>query len=386
MWTRSQASGIAYILGIAQILVNALTGLVPRPVPEPAGRRPRARGKACRPLAGAICLLALPSLAAAQGFAGLGGGGTGFALPDRSPLTFPRDHGAHPGFRIEWWYLTANLTDEAGRDWGAQWTLFRSALRADDPAAQVWMAHAALTGPEGHRFAERLGRGGAAGQAGVTLPFEAWIDEWELKGAPEREMTVTAGGADFHYELRLVATGPLVLQGEAGYSVKSAAGQASRYYSQPFLKVTGEIETPDGRHSVTGTAWLDREWSSQPLAADQGGWDWFALTFDDGARLMAFRLRGTKVFTSATWIEADGAATPLPDGAIVAEAVDWHEVQGHRLPLRWRLDLLAKDLSVEVRALYPEAYMDVLFPYWEGPVAVTGNRTGRGYLELTGYE
>lgn len=35
-----------------------------------------------------------------------------------------RDHGL-PDRRIEWWYLTANLTDSRGGQWGAQWTLFR---------------------------------------------------------------------------------------------------------------------------------------------------------------------------------------------------------------------------------------------------------------------
>ena len=132
-------------------------------------------------------------------------------------------------------------------------------------------------------------------------------------------MQVSAGGSDFAYSLNLTAEGPLVLHGDAGYSVKSAAGQASRYYSQPALTAEGWIETATGRIAVTGDAWLDREWSSQPLAADQTGWDWFSLTFDDGAKLMAYRLRGAEVYTAATWIGADGRAEPLPDGAFAAE-------------------------------------------------------------------
>ena len=89
----------------------------------------------------------------------------------------------------------------------------------------------------------------------------------------------------------LQAEGPLVLQGDRGYSVKSAGGQASHYYSQPFYRVTGRLDLPAGPVAVTGQAWLDREWSSQPLAADQTGWDWFSLSFDTGEKMMGFVLR-----------------------------------------------------------------------------------------------
>jgi predicted secreted hydrolase len=329
------------------------------------------------------------SRAAGQGFAGLGTGAEGFALPDRSPLRFPDDHLAHPAFRIEWWYLTANLAAPDGTPWGLQWTLFRTALDPADAAAQVWMGHAALTGPGGHRTAERLARG-ALGQAGVGpggpgAPLDAFIDEWRMTGDPEAATTLTAGGPDFAYDLTLAARGPLVLHGDAGYSVKSAQGQASRYYSQPFFAATGAAQTPDGPVALSGTAWLDREWSSQPLAADQSGWDWFSLVLDDGARLMGFRLRGAAVFTAATWIDPDGTARALPDGAFAAEPLATARVAGRDVPLRWRVTLPDRDLSVEVAALYPDCWMPMLFPYWEGPVAVTGSHPGRGYLELTGY-
>jgi predicted secreted hydrolase len=322
--------------------------------------------------------------ASAQGFAGLGTGAEGFAMPDRSPLVFPADHGAHPGFRVEWWYLTANLADHDGAPWGLQWTLFRTALGPADTSAQVWMGHAALTGPTGHRSAERLGRGGT-GQAGVDLPFQAYIDEWRMEGDPGDRMVLSAGGTDFAYRLDLAARGPLVLHGDRGYSVKSAEGQASRYYSQPFFAASGVAETPDGPVAVSGTAWLDREWSSQPLTEDQSGWDWFSLSFDSGAKLMGFRLRGARVFTAATWIQPDGSARALADGAFAAEPLGTTEVAGRPLPLAWRVELGAEGLSVEVRAIYPDAWMAMLFPYWEGPVTVTGTHPGRGYLELTGY-
>ncbi|MFA3915572.1 lipocalin-like domain-containing protein [Ruegeria hyattellae] len=339
-----------------------------------------------------IFLLMLPFGAAAQGFAGLGSDADGFAVPERGQaLAFPRDHGPHPAYRIEWWYVTATLTGANGRDYGIQWTLFRSALAPYEKdgwqSPHLWMAHAALTTPERHFVAERLARGGI-GQAGVAAdPFEAWIDDWRLAGPDFDTLDLRARGMDFSYDLRLAAQGPLVLHGDRGYSVKSQDGQASYYYSQPGFTVTGTLTLPSGPVEVTGNAWLDREWSSQPLSEDQTGWDWFSLSFDDGTRLMAFRLRGGRGdFTSGTWIDADGTAKALPDGLITVEPLNLTAVAGRDLPTRWQLGVPDKALSVEIEALNPQAWMATSFPYWEGPVRVIGSHGGKGYLEMTGYD
>lgn len=342
------------------------------------------------------CLIAfcLPVAALAQGFAGLGTDAEGFSVPQPDPsFTFPKDHGAHPTYRIEWWYLTANLTGDDGRDYGLQWTLFRSALRPEDGSGwdtpQLWMGHGAVTTPDRHFVAERLARGGI-GQAGVTAePFEAWIDDWQLAGASDwSELRMTASGLDFSYDMALRAEGPLIFHGQGGYSVKSAQGQASYYYSQPFFRISGTLNLPDGDVSVTGRAWLDREWSSQPLSEDQSGWDWFSLTFEDGNRLMGFELRQTDgtEYSSATWIDAEGRSEAYPDGAFSAEPVGTAVVNGRTVPTRWRVQLPDKGLDAEVSAINDNAWMTTSVPYWEGPVKISGSHVGHGYLEMTGYE
>ncbi|MCF6429480.1 lipocalin-like domain-containing protein [Leisingera sp. MMG026] len=329
-----------------------------------------------------------------QGYAGLGTEAEGFAVPELGrQLSFPQDHGAHPDFRIEWWYLTANLTDAGGQDYGIQWTLFRSALAPGEAegwqSPQIWLAHAAVTAPDQHLFAERIARGGV-GQAGVSAdPFDAWIGDWQMRSTGEafEKMEIKASDHEFSYDLRLTAEGPLVLHGEDGYSEKSESGQASYYYSQPFYKVSGTLDLPGGPVDVTGHGWLDREWSSQPLAEDQSGWDWFSLSFDSGDKLMGFALRGTSGdFTSGTWITADGKAEPLAPGAFQAEALAVSDVQGRNIPTRWRASLPEKGVSVEVQALNPQSWMGTSFSYWEGPVSVSGSHSGKGYLEMTGYE
>jgi predicted secreted hydrolase len=338
-----------------------------------------------------LCLL--PHAALAQGFAGLGTDATGFTLPEPDPVfDFPADHGPHPDFRIEWWYLTANLTDAAGVDYGLQWTLFRTALAPSEASGwaspQVWFGHAAVTTPEGHFATERFARGGV-GQAGVTAePFAAWIDDWAMTGESFDAMTLTASAPEFRYDMTLTADGPLVFQGEGGFSVKSAEGQASYYYSQPFFRIEGTLSLPKGEVALTGNAWLDREWSSQPLTEDQTGWDWFSLSFDSGDKLMVYQLRERDggAYTAATWINADGSTEAVPDGFATVTPLATATVAGREIPVHWRVDWPERGLSVETRALYDDAWMDLSIPYWEGPVRVTGSHPGIGYLEMTGYE
>jgi len=346
----------------------------------------------------ALCVLTSPLHA--QGFAGLGSeADAGFAVP-QSPAVFdfPQDHGPHPEYRIEWWYLTATLTGEDGTEYGVQWTLFRSALAPETAdgweAPQLWMGHAGLTTPEAHFAAERLARGGI-GQAGAEAdPFRAWVDDWSMTStAAEGQdalsaLTLSARGIEFAYDLALAANGPLIFHGEGGFSVKSAEGQASYYYSQPFYTVTGTLTLPDGPVPVTGTAWLDREWSSQPLSDTQDGWDWFSLQFPDGARMMGFGLRDREggVYTSATWIDPDGHTTAYPDGAFRLTPLAETEVAGREVPTEWRLELPERGLDITTIPVNAQSWMDVSVSYWEGPIRFAGSHEGRGYLEMTGYE
>lgn len=343
----------------------------------------------------ALLVMFLPFAALAQGFAGLGEESADFAeVTEPAELAFPRDHGPHPEFRIEWWYLTAALEGEDGRLYGSQWTLFRQAL---DPAPQregwanqqVWMAHAAVTTPDTHRFAERVARGGI-GQAGVALePFHAWIDDWTMAAAAEgiAELTVEAGGEDFRIDLHVKTEGPLVLHGNRGYSRKSDTDQASYYYSQPFYRARGMLTVDGDAVAVRGTAWLDREWSTQPLTGDQEGWDWVALHLDDGSRLMVAGLRSASMpYRIGTRIEADGRARALAPEGIVLEPRATAAVAGRDIPIAWRVAVPSAGVDVDIRAVNAQSWMGTTFAYWEGPITVTGTHAGRGYLEMTGYE
>ena len=353
-----------------------------------------------RGFAGGLALLALSRKASlAQGFAGLGSDGGGFAavVPGRT-LTFPADHGPHPDFRIEWWYVTANLMDSSGASYGAQWTLFRQAMA---PGAeqegwanqQIWMGHAAVTSADTHRTSEIFARGGF-GQSGVEAkPFRAWIDSWEMRGLDGMSDTtigpldLKASGADFSYALRLSADRPLVLQGDAGTSKKSERGQASYYFSQPYFRASGVIAIDDKPVQVTGQAWMDREWSSQPLASDQTGWDWFSLHLESGEKLMLFRLRqadGQNYF-SGNWITTDGKSAQIASADIGMAPMALTGVAGRKVPTQWSVVIASRGLKIETTPLNAKSWMGTSFPYWEGPIGFRGSHSGVGYLEMTGY-
>lgn len=357
-----------------------------------------------RCLLAALFLLGQTFALAAQGFGGLGQTVDGFAKPKRgTPFIFPKDHAAHPDYRIEWWYITANLRGEDGTDYGVQWTLFRSALRPSSDkdkgwnSPQIWMGHAAITTPDKHYVSETRARGGIALAGAGGQPFRAFINDWSLQSTADNgsdafsAMTVRATGTNFSYALDLYATRPLVGHGDEGYSVKSAQGQASYYYSQPFYTVSGTLTLPDGPVKVTGNAWLDREWSSQPLSDNQTGWDWISLHLADGNRLMGFRLRQKdgSFYTSASFIAPDGSLIPYGDGKLTMAPTATHETAGRTVPVAWRVQLPAQNVDVTIEAVNPNAWMKTSIPYWEGPMRITdtatGDSGGRGYLEMTGY-
>ena len=357
-----------------------------------------------------VILLVLLSLAssAQNDYQVLRGEAQGFArVTPGKVFEFPRDHMAHPKFRIEWWYITANMQDDSGNPWGLQWTLFRNALDSKVDSGgwqsnQLWMAHAAISSPEGHRFEQRFARGGI-GQAGVndTSPggnFSAWLDDWQWRsdgpGLFTSNLSFSIAGRQV--DMRLESLAPWVLHGDRGYSQKSIQGQASYYYSQPNIEISGTIRTGNKAVTLSGSAWLDREWSSQPLAQNQSGWDWFALHLYDGNKLMLYRLRENdgEHWLSGSWIDKAGAKQHL--GRDEIELIPRHtreinidEKQVIKLPLEWTIKLPGLNRQWRLKALYDQQWMATRFAYWEGVVLVVdayGESAGTGYMELTGYD
>lgn len=334
---------------------------------------------------------------------------------------FPKDHGAHPDYRAEWWYFTGNLRAADDRHFGWQFTLFRFGLPRDAqaPVAQasvaksVWydgnlyMAHFALTDTaEGvfHAF-ERFARPPAASastaaEVAESSMFSGWLDDWSLRFDGDTWRVRARDGA-VAIDLAARPETPILLQGDAGFSVKGAApGNASHYYSVPRLRTRGSVRTPAGSFVIEGTSWLDREWSTSALEPGQRGWDWFALQLADGRDLMFYRLRrndgATDPHSAGVFVRPDPAGgrqiERLFANDVMLEPARFARIGAARYPVAWRLRLLeaAFETDLWVEARLPDQLHRGVFPYWEGAVVVReggprGPRIGEGYVELTGY-
>lgn len=318
------------------------------------------------------------------------------------PVALPADHGSHPDFRTEWWYVTGWLDTAGGESLGFQVTFFRTRpdLPQDNPSAfaprQLIIAHAALSDPALGRLRhdQRIARA-THGLAGADVAdTRVWLDDWRLvrEGGRYRAHVVAD---DFSLDLELVRTQPPMLNGEAGYSRKGPQpASASYYYSVPQLAVTGTVTRDGTASAVHGSAWLDHEWSTTLLAADAAGWDWVGINLDDGGALMAFRMRdrdGGALWTAATLRPRGGGALHLEAGDVEFTAGrQWTSPRtGIRYPLAWRVR--AGPLQLDLEPLLDDQESDSRLTtgavYWEGAVRAyaAGRPAGRGYLELTGY-
>ncbi len=328
-------------------------------------------------------------------------------------LVFPRDHGAHPDTRIEWWYATGWLRDVQAPDespaFGFQVTFFRSrtGLAADVAsrfaARQLLFAHAALTDLRDRRMvhSERLarwnGEASAARTAASLTDTMLRIGDWRFeRNASAYRATLGDLAAGFGYDLTLATTQPLLLQGDAGFSRKGPdPAQASHYYSQPQLAVSGELRHAGKTRVVLGTAWLDHEWSDSLLPAGAVGWDWIGINLADGSALTAFALRGADgrmVWAGGSHRPRNAAVLAFGADAVRFEALaHWSSAATRaRYPVRWRVTTPVGTFIV--RALLDAQELDARARtgtvYWEGLaelLAVDGRRLGLGYLEMTGY-
>lgn len=320
----------------------------------------------------------------------------------RTRLAFPRDHGAHPEFRTEWWYVTGAL-DAPRPDLGFQITFFRTragqAEGLDSPiaASQILFAHAAITRPgQGLLHAERAARANL-GAGFSTADCDVHIGPWRIRrqdaGQGGESFRIRMRDASFAFDLVLKPTQPLMLQGDQGHSQKGPRPElASHYVSWPQLRVDGVVTLDGKREEATGRAWFDHEWSSEVLGADGVGWDWVGINLDDGGALMAFRIRdarGETVYAHAALRDQGGRTTQFGSGEVRFTPIrTWASPRnGARYPVQ--MEIRCGPHTLRTAPVLDDQELSTRRPapinYWEGLVKVSGTLAGRGYLELTGY-
>ncbi|MDP3226939.1 MAG: carotenoid 1,2-hydratase [Acidovorax sp.] len=335
-------------------------------------------------------------------------------------LTFPRDHGSHPDLRTEWWYITGHVQAQ-GKPWGFQLTFFRSRVDATQgmqsafAAKQLLFAHAAVTDVQGQRLLhdQRIARAGFGVAQASEADTRIRLQDWTLvrsdvganapSGLARSRYTTRIAGAEFALDLQFDSTQPVLLQGRQGLSRKGPdAAQASYYYSQPQLAVSGSVTVGGKRMAVapgSGHAWMDHEWSEALLHPEAVGWDWIGMNLHDGSALTAFRLRradGSALWAGGSFRTADQAAEIFEASAVTFTPERWWTSQqsGARYPVQWRVDTPAGRFGVhavlDAQELDSQGSTGAI--YWEGlselrdrSDAGSDKVVGRGYLEMTGY-
>ena len=331
-------------------------------------------------------------------------------------IALPADHVSHPAYKIEWWYYTGNLDTREGRRFGYQLTFFRVGVNRTPPNASRWavrdlhMAHFAVSDLASSRFHvfDRLQREGAGWAGAATDRYAVWNGTWSVRAnpdgshhlqardRPDRREGVDAEEPEVALDLTLTNTSRSMAHGREGYSRKGREiGNASAYYSLPRLVTRGTVSIDGRRYEVTGSSWMDHEFGSSVLEADQVGWDWFGLQFDDGRELMLYQMRrrdGSRdPFSSGTLMNRDGSIVRLSRDDYVLEPLEtWRSgATGTEYPTRWRVAIPGQGITFEVRAAMNNQELhtprSTNVTYWEGAVDVVNGARGRGYAELTGY-
>jgi len=328
-------------------------------------------------------------------------GSTAHALPLKT-LSFPRDRGSHPDFKTEWWYITGHA--KAGtRTFGFQLTFFRSrvdstqAMTSKFAARQLLFGHAAITDVDGKKLwhDERIARDGFGVAFASETDMAIKLRDWSLQAQGDR-YTAELPATDFGLKLQFTETQKVLLQGQQGLSRKGPdEKQASYYYSQPQLAATGSLRIQGKTFEVTGTAWLDHEWSQEVLAPGAVGWDWIGMNLLDGSALTAFRLRdktGSTLWDGGSFRSAKQELRVFSRGDVVFKPTRFWKspLTQTSYPVEWQVDTPTD--AYTVKAVLDNQELDSRQStgaiYWEGLSELansSGKIMGRGYLEMTGY-
>ncbi|MDE2821601.1 MAG: carotenoid 1,2-hydratase [Chloroflexota bacterium] len=322
---------------------------------------------------------------------------------------FPRDHGAHPEFQTEWWYYTGVLATDDGRPFGFQFTIFRRAITPLDAisssefrARDIYMAHFTISDIAAQRFYhdQRYSRGGA-GLAGAAsneeeTRYRVWLEDWQVLAENDEatRQRILAASDDFALDLALTQIKAPALQGDNGLSPKSEEiGNASYYYSLTRLATSGIIIVGAETYTVSGNTWMDHEFSTSALGDGAQGWDWFGLIFEDGSELMIGQIRqmdGTiEPAFGGLLVHPGGSARALDAADFTISVTDtWRSPHTDAdYPAGWEVQVLGDDgFRFSVAPLQADQELHGAgIQYWEGAVQVSGDVSGYGYAELTGY-
>ena len=190
------------------------------------------------------------------------------------------------------------------------------------------------------------------------------------------------------------------INGIDGISQKGAqTGNASHYYSLTRMPTRGVVVVDGERFEATGESWMDHEFGTSFLEAEQQGWDWLSIQLADGRELMLYQLRrgdGSRdPRSSGTLVDASGRTRHLSsaDFTMTTTGRAFRAPSGATYPIRWMVQIPGESLTLDVSTPLENQELSTeaaRVSYWEGLIDIAGTSrgapiAGRGYLEMTGY-
>lgn len=346
--------------------------------------------------------------------------------PNRT-FSFPRDHGSHEEYPIEWWYFTGHLTAEkkeaerAPQTFGFELTFFRVGINSGDASPEtpwhvgsLYLAHAAITDDQNQKFLfEKIRIRPDFLQAGASQErLHVWAKDWSVEqgrgGADDTAIHLevdakdAATGERFLFSLMLYPRKPPVLQGKDGYSQKGErSGDASYYVSFTRLEGKGEVGVGKERVAVAASAWMDHEILSSEPNSGEVGWDWFSIQLDNNWECMLYDLkRGSPLvrteYSSGSCVTPEGEKIPLlsSDFSIRPTGTWRSKESGIEYPAGWEVSIPKVELDMRIIPTVPQQELiskgSGERSYWEGRCLVEGSiggssQRGAAYVELVGY-
>jgi predicted secreted hydrolase len=295
-------------------------------------------------------------------------------------VALPADDSRH-NENNEWWYWTGHLKSQSGRWFGFEEVFFRQKMPGGGAAT---MAHFAVTDISGQRFHYRA-KMAFTDYTVVPNAFNFELDGLTAVGGNGSD-TLHGDVDDIVLDLTANAIKAPVLQHGVGYTDYTFGGY-TYYYSRERMAASGTLKIGGETLQVTGTTWFDHQWGNIMTAIGRG-WDWFAIQLDDNREIMLFVVRdnGTDVLVGGTYTDADCVTTEIaPDAFSVTPLGQWDSLDGKcTYPMGWTV--VTQGLTLTVTPVLENQELPESMPrYWEGAATVSGDATGRAYIELTGY-
>jgi predicted secreted hydrolase len=330
-------------------------------------------------------------------------------LPARV-FAFPQDDGAHDGYATEWWRTFGRLADATGNHYDVSLNVSRFAVHARGASATgAWrvrhlftLSYQMLDERTGRTFGDvRVEREGVLGGRAAIGHLEI-----ELPGLRVRGRNDTSRTFAFDVRVRGVTVASLVEHparalplGPHGVMRTGSCDACVAYaYADPRSAASGTLAIDGSNRAVHGALWFEHEFAHHELAAQDGGWDRFDVTLDDGRAFDVRILRtnlGNAAFASGAYVAANGSVTYLAgDDASATVFPPTSTALGAdsetRYPTSWNLSITAVGASFPTSPL--ARYQDVVargrVPYYNGAISVEddehGGDAGYGYVELVG--